>query len=1087
MAAFRNLIVKVGADTSNAERNLKKLTRPFNSISRAAQDVGKSLTVGLTVPIAALAVAAGKMAIDFEQGMNRVAAVTGATGTEFQRLEDLAKQLGSTTKFSATEAADAMGFLGQAGFDTAQILEAVPATLNLAAAGALELGTAADIASNVLQGFGLNASEAARVADVLAAAAATTNTNVEQLGEAMSFVAPVAKSLGVSMEETAAAIGVLSDAGIQGARAGTNLRAVLSKLISPTKEAATLMKSLGISVTDLEGNLKPLPDVVEALGAASLNTNQKITLFGEKMQAAASVIIERGAPALKQLVTNFDNAGGSAEKMAEIMNRGAAGGIKNLMSALEGLAIAVLDAGILDFFDKMVRGLADMVRSISSASPAMLNLGATIAGLAAAIGPALLAFSALKPAIVTIGTLIAGLNVPIAIGVAALATLGVAAVKAGDTLSNALAGAALQADISDLKREIEDLETVLGLAGKTIEKQANETLVEYRDRLLEVADAGTLVGSSITKAFEVKDVISFQQRIQKLSPGMQTLLADTIRLRDEFKSTFAGPVPKQIDDLITKIQNTGTVFVKGAENIEEFKKQILATSRGLPTLIDLADSVTTSAKKLGAAFEEAVEKQVEALRKQAAATLVAEEAARRYRKEIGELGPAVFDMATDMATAGQSAKELAKQQENLLRKTEDTIKSAQTAGGVWRGYGTNLTIASGETLKLVGALKDLNAPLTEADLTAARLSETMDFFGITAERLADEQLRRMGENLQLLKLEFAGNTEALRLLDEMTKRYQDTLKKKNGAIKATEDFEIVIKAVDNAITSFASGVADAIFGAKSLTEAFVDSMTTLAKTLITEVVKGALGAMRDAIIENEDAVKKLIETFKKLFGIGGPDSVIGGTGGGEGGPPLKDLLGDTANLILKIVDVLLSLIQAFQLARIEGTLNAIEENTRRATLFLGDRSDQGILGQLFKANQHLLVISSDQLTWMLGNQAKMIGLLEQIRDKIGGGQPQLPGTSFSGIELLLQQIRDKVQTVIDNTQFTVERLDQAFVYNRDIRAPQLERIAGHLSDIEDLMRLLVSKSGGGPTVVAIGGKSLAEAEFQTFTEGGLIP
>src|SRR5690554_5207658 len=173
---------------------------------------------------------------DFGQEMSTVRAITGATDAQFEQLQNTARELGATTRFSASEAAAGIQFLARAGFEVDDILASIEGTLQLAQAGAMGLAEAADIASNVLTGFRLNAAETSRVVDVLALASNSSNTNVSQLGQAMSMVAPVAAGLGVSVEEASAAIGALSDAGIQSSRAGTGLRRVLSSLESPSSK-----------------------------------------------------------------------------------------------------------------------------------------------------------------------------------------------------------------------------------------------------------------------------------------------------------------------------------------------------------------------------------------------------------------------------------------------------------------------------------------------------------------------------------------------------------------------------------------------------------------------------------------------------------------------------------------------------------------------------------------------------------------------------------------------------------------------------------------------------------------------------------
>ena len=210
----------------------------------------------------------------FEQQMSTVRGITQATGVEFQSLREEAAQLGATTRFSATQAAEGMIFLSRAGFDTGEVLESVDDTLRLAQAGALDLGRAADIASNVLQGFRLQTSDAGRVVDVLALAANSANTNVEQLGDALKFVAPVAAGLGVSIEETSAAISVLSNNGLQATLAGTGLRRVLSELESPSKMTERILSSLGVTANEVTISQVGLTNAVRRLAEASITTGQ---------------------------------------------------------------------------------------------------------------------------------------------------------------------------------------------------------------------------------------------------------------------------------------------------------------------------------------------------------------------------------------------------------------------------------------------------------------------------------------------------------------------------------------------------------------------------------------------------------------------------------------------------------------------------------------------------------------------------------------------------------------------------------------------------------------------------------------------
>lgn len=241
MNVFLNLDVnKFNAALRNAQRSMTKF-------GRSMQRVGQNLTTSVTLPVVAIGGNALRTAAQFESAMNQVAAVSGATGKQFQELENLAKQLGETTSFSASQAAEGMSFLAMAGFEVNDILESMPGVLNLAAAGQMDLAMASDIASNILTGFGKDASEMSKAVDVLAKTFTSSNTNLEQLGEAMAYVAPVANSAGLQFEEVSAAVGLLGNAGIQASRAGTTLRGAIANLLSPTGEAKKVLDRLGVS------------------------------------------------------------------------------------------------------------------------------------------------------------------------------------------------------------------------------------------------------------------------------------------------------------------------------------------------------------------------------------------------------------------------------------------------------------------------------------------------------------------------------------------------------------------------------------------------------------------------------------------------------------------------------------------------------------------------------------------------------------------------------------------------------------------------------------------------------------------------
>jgi TP901 family phage tail tape measure protein len=226
-------------------------------------------------------------------------------------MSDEAKRLGSTTRFSATDAAEGLKFLARAGFDAQEATRALAGTLNLAQASGIDLGRAADIASNVLTGFRLEVVEIERVVDVLAKTTNSANTDMTQLGDAMKFVAPVAAGLGISLEETAAAVGALSDAGLQGTLAGTGLRRVLAELEAPSNKTEGHLKALGVTLEEVKPSTVGLVAALQRLKDAGVDTGQAMQLFGQRGGPAFEVM-SNGIPKITAMTAELKNAEGTA-------------------------------------------------------------------------------------------------------------------------------------------------------------------------------------------------------------------------------------------------------------------------------------------------------------------------------------------------------------------------------------------------------------------------------------------------------------------------------------------------------------------------------------------------------------------------------------------------------------------------------------------------------------------------------------------------------------------------------------------------------------------------------------------------------
>lgn len=331
--------------------------------------------------------------LDFDASMSKVQSLTRLSGDsdELKALREQARQLGASTQFTAGNAADAQGFLAMAGFNPQAIRAAMPGMLALAKAGDSELADTADIASNILTGFNLQAGDMGRVGDVLVGAFTRSNTNLQMLGETMKYVAPVAAGVGQDIETMAAMAGKLGDAGIQGSMGGTALRAIISRLAKPPKMAAKALDELGIKAADAQGNLRNMPDILtelydktKALGSAEQAGYFK-SIAGEEAFSALQVLVKQaGSGALQAFIGTLREANGEAEQTARVMGDNLRGDLKALGSAWEDLGIQISDQqnGPLRGITQGITRVIGSVKTWVAENPALASqLVKTAAGL----------------------------------------------------------------------------------------------------------------------------------------------------------------------------------------------------------------------------------------------------------------------------------------------------------------------------------------------------------------------------------------------------------------------------------------------------------------------------------------------------------------------------------------------------------------------------------------------------------------------------------------------------------------------------------------------------------------------------------
>lgn len=324
-----------------------------SGFSSGIEKIGSIATKGLAVLGAAVTASTGvvvKLGMDFESQMSKVQAISGATGDELLQLTDKAKEMGKKTKFSATESAQALEYMAMAGWKTDDMLGGLEGIMNLAAASGEDLASTSDIVTDALTAFGLAASDSGHFADVLATASSNANTNVGMMGETFKYVAPVAGALGFSAEDTALAIGLMANSGIKAGQAGTSLRAILSRMAKPTKEVQSAMDELGISLTNSDGSMKSLNEIMGDLrnGFASLSEAEKAemasALGGQEAMSGLLAIVNASDDDFNKLSGAIANCDGAAADMAETMNDNLKGKLTTLKSSLEGLGLDLYES-----------------------------------------------------------------------------------------------------------------------------------------------------------------------------------------------------------------------------------------------------------------------------------------------------------------------------------------------------------------------------------------------------------------------------------------------------------------------------------------------------------------------------------------------------------------------------------------------------------------------------------------------------------------------------------------------------------------------------------------------------------------------
>ena len=408
------------------ENELKKLEEQANQSATAVQKIasageglksaGEKVTsageklLPVTGAVTALGTVAVKTAADFDSSMSQVAAVSGATGDDFDKLREKAREMGAKTKFSASEAADAMNYMAMAGWKTEDMLSGIEGIMNLAAASGEDLATTSDIVTDALTAFGLTAKDSGHFADIMAAASSNANTNVAMMGETFKYCAPVAGALGFSAEDTAEAIGLMANSGIKSSQAGTALRMVMNNLAGDLTFSGEKIGDVTVATKNADGSMRSLKDILADCRVAfsglseSEQASNAQAVFGTNAMSGFLALMNAAPSDISKLESAIDSCDGTAEKMAETMQDNLEGQLTILKSQLEELAISFADL-MMPAIRSLVSALQNLVDFLNKLPEPVKQIILVVALLVAALGPVLIFVGKIMSAVGTIMTM----------------------------------------------------------------------------------------------------------------------------------------------------------------------------------------------------------------------------------------------------------------------------------------------------------------------------------------------------------------------------------------------------------------------------------------------------------------------------------------------------------------------------------------------------------------------------------------------------------------------------------------------------------------------------------------------------------
>lgn len=768
-------------DLQQFNNSSASISTRLTGLSNAMVATGSVLTKSVSVPLLTIGAAALKTTADFDAGMSEVKAISGATGTEFKQLETKAIQMGAKTKYSATEAASAFKYMAMAGWDTNDMLSGISGVMNLAAASGEDLATTSDIVTDALTAFGLSAKDSSHFADILAQASSRSNTNVGLMGETFKYVAPVAGALGYSAEDCAVAIGLMANSGIKASQAGTALRSLFTRLAKPTDTVAAAMEKYNITLTDANGNMKPLSTLMSEMRdrfsglSEAQKANLAATLAGQEGMSGLLAIVNSSDDDFKNLTDSINNADGASERMAKTMQDNLKGSFTIFKSTVESAAISI-GKKLTPEVRKFVDTGTSLVKKFNDMSDAEKTNVVNIGKMATVIPLATLAGGKLLGAFLKLGKCVVNFN-----SQASLLVQAIGLYRSGAT-SAALATGTWFSSLSSIGTGIMSFITnpagaaVIGVAALTVALIAN-----------------------------TKEMNNYKEAGSKMSEEEQMLIDRTKELKqayDESNKSKLDAIKSANDEstaqqtLWEKLQGTvdanGRVLA-GKEAYAQFIAGELSDSLGKE--ISIVDGQVQEYDKLKNTIQQVIEKK----RAEAIQSAMQEQ----YSEAIQKQSEAVLLYNQNLGKVETTKQRLKKAEQEAKKAVDDYTGSLELGTGKANPYYNTMLEAQGKVEGLKDKLNQQTKAVDDSREAMEGYNQTVANYEGLSSALIEGDAQKISDALLKIQYSFqTANTATRESLEEQAQTLNEKYEQMkqalaDGATGVTEESVAQIKALSD--------------------------------------------------------------------------------------------------------------------------------------------------------------------------------------------------------------------------------------------------------------------------------------------------